>query len=142
MIYILSIIWLTWVDALSKYLAVEYLSHEVFLIPWVLSLEYVQNTGIAFSIPITWIILKVVTLVLIFGIFWYYWKEEKSKKSFLLNLSYTLIFAGAIWNAWERIFRWYVTDFIAVEHFAIFNLADSYITLGACGVLYYYFKNK
>jgi signal peptidase II len=79
---------------------------------------------------------------LIFGIFWYYDKEERQKKSTLLNISYSLIFAGAIWNAWERIFREYVTDMISVNHFAIFNLADSYITIWAIGILYYYFRNK
>jgi signal peptidase II len=79
---------------------------------------------------------------LIFGIFLYYWKEEKKKNSRVLDISYALIFAGALGNAWERIFRGYVTDMISVEYFAIFNLADSYITLGAVLITYYYFKNK
>jgi len=60
----------------------------------------------------------------------------------ILNLSYSLIFAGALGNAWERIFKGYVTDMISVEHFAVFNLADSYISLGAAGIIYFYFKNK
>jgi lipoprotein signal peptidase len=79
-------------------------------------------------------------VILIFGIFWYYWKQEKWKKSKILNISYALIFAGALWNAWERILRGYVTDMIWVEYFAIFNLADSYITLWAIGIIYYYYR--
>jgi len=52
--------------------------------------------GIAFSIPLTGILLKIVTVILIFSIFWYYWKEERNKKSSIINLSYALIFAGAL----------------------------------------------
>ncbi|MCD5375479.1 signal peptidase II [Candidatus Gracilibacteria bacterium] len=136
------ILGLIFLDALSKYWAESILVGSLSLIPNILSLEYAENIGIAFSIPLTGMLLKTVTVILIFGIFWYYWKEEKKKDSKLLDISYSLIFAGAIGNAWERIFRSYVTDMISLEYFAIFNLADSYITLGAIGIIYYYLKNK
>lgn len=139
--YIALIIWLIGLDALTKYWAENILSSQIIIIPWLLSLEYTRNMGIAFSIPLTGILLKIVTVILIFSIFWYYWKEERNKKSSIINLSYALIFAGALWNAWERIFRGYVTDMISVEYFAIFNLADSYITLWAIGIIYYYYKH-
>jgi len=138
--YILWVV-LIFLDALTKYLAEVYLSNDIFLIPWILSLQYAQNIGIAFSIPLTWILLKIVTVILIFALFYYYWKEERNKKSSILHMSYILIFAWALGNAWERIFRWFVTDFISLEYFAIFNLADSYITLWAIGILYAYHKN-
>ena len=140
--YWFLILWLIFLDALSKYWAESILIWSLSLIPNILSLEYAENIGIAFSIPLTWMLLKTVTVILIFGIFWYYWKEEKKKDSKLLDISYSLIFAWAIWNAWERIFRSYVTDMISLEYFAIFNLADSYITLWAIGIIYYYLKNK
>ena len=140
--YILLILWLIWLDALSKHWATHTLEWTMSIIPNFLSLRYAENIGIAFSIPLTGTLLKIITVILIFGIFWYYEKEERQKKSTLLNISYSLIFAGAIWNAWERIFREYVTDMISVTHFAIFNLADSYITIWAIGILYYYFRNK
>ncbi len=129
-------------DILSKIFSYTYLQEEISIIPSILSLHYTQNPGIAFSLPLTGGILKVITVILIFWIFWYYWKEERIKKSVLLNTSYTLIFTWAIGNAWERIFQWYVTDFISIEYFSIFNLADSYITLGAWLLFYYYWKNK
>ena len=140
--YIIIMLALIWADAISKYWAHNVLSETISIIPNILSFQYAENTGIAFSIPLTGILLKIITVILIFGIFWYYWKEEKWKKSKWLNVSYTLIFAGAIGNAWERIFRWYVTDMISLEYFAIFNLADSYICIWALGVIYYYSKNK
>lgn len=138
--YISLILWLIVIDGITKHWAENILNSTIVLVPNFLSFEYVQNTGIAFSIPLSWSLLKVITVILIFGIFWYYWKEEKKKESKILNLSYAFIFAGAVWNAWERIFRWYVTDMISVEHFAVFNLADSYITLWAIGIMYYYYR--
>ena len=139
-IYIPLVFLLISLDALSKHWAENILDGPITLIPEFLSLQFVKNIGIAFSLPLTWNLLKITTVILIFGIFYYYWKEEKTKKSRLLDMSYVLIFAGALWNAWERLFRWYVTDMISVEHFAIFNLADSYITLWAIGIIYYYSK--
>ncbi len=139
---VVLILWLLILDAITKLIAPEYFREAWVIIPWLLNFQYFENTWIAFSIPITGVFLKVLTVVLIFGIFWYYWKEERPKHSRLLNLSFAMIFAGALGNAWERIFRWYVTDFISVEYFAIFNFADSYITLWAIWILWYYFKNR
>lgn len=127
-------------DTITKLWAENALMQEIIIIPHVLAFQYAQNIGIAFSIPLTGIALKVITVILIFGIFWYYYTSERQKKSTLVDISYTLIFAGAIGNAWERIFRSYVTDFISLEHFAIFNLADSYISLWAMWLIYYYIK--
>jgi len=127
-------------DALTKYYALYYLQQKITIIPNILSLVYAQNTGIAFSIPLEWILLKIVTLALIFWIFYYYWKYESHKDNTLLHFSFALIFAWALWNAWERIFIGYVTDFISLQWFAIFNLADSFISLWALWLAYYYWK--
>ncbi|MDD3301955.1 MAG: signal peptidase II [Candidatus Gracilibacteria bacterium] len=45
-------------------------------------------------------------------------------------MSFVLIISGALGNAWERVFLGRVTDFIGVKYFSVFNLADTYITLG------------
>jgi signal peptidase II len=140
--HILLILWLIGLDALSKFFAGNSLNTLIVIIPGFLSLEYAQNIGIAFSFPLTGTLLKIITVILIFWIFWYYWTQEKKRKSKILDISYSFVFAGALWNAWERIFREYVTDMISVEYFAIFNLADSYIFLWAIGLIYYYHKNK
>jgi len=129
-------------DFFTKFWAENILGREIHIIPNILSLQYVQNTGIAFSIPLSWIILKIITVILIFTIFWYYWTEEKKKKSQLLDFSYALIITWAIGNGWERVFNGYVVDMISLEYFAVFNLADSYICIGAIGIIYYYYKNK
>lgn len=136
--YLYIVFWLIFIDAITKYIAENFLSSEITLIPSLLTLEYVQNIWIAFSIPLTGIALKIITVILISWIFLYYWKHEKHRTSPILHSAYSLIFAGAIGNAWERIFRSYVTDFISIEHFAVFNLADSFICIWALLLIYFY----
>jgi len=142
----LSFLWLIIVvffslDSVSKLWAIiKFREGEYILIENLLSLVYVQNPGIAFSLPLTWIFLKVLTVILIFGIIFYYFYEERKKSSKLIDISFAMIIAWALWNAYERLLNGYVTDFIALNYFAVFNLADSYITLGAIGLVYYYFK--
>lgn len=50
-----------------------------------------------------------------------------------MKTSLTLLFAGALGNAIDRIFRGYVVDFIetAFIDFPVFNVADIAITCGA-----------
>jgi len=130
-------------DSISKFFAIIKLREQSFdIIPSLLSLHYVQNPGIAFSIPLTGSLLKVITIILILFIIIYYFYEERKKSSKLLDISFALIISWALWNAWERVSNWYVTDFIDLQYFAIFNFADSYITIWAIWVIYYYLKNK
>lgn len=126
-------------DIISKYLASVYLESKIHIFWDMLFLEFVKNTGIAFSFPITWVLLKIITVVLIFWIILYYIKEEKPKNNTLVDLSFILILSGAVWNALERIFLWEVIDFIWVKYFAVFNIADSYITIWALIYIYYTF---
>lgn len=69
---------IVFLDAISKILASEYLREGIYIFP-LLSLSYLENTGIAFGIPLTGMLLKILTLVLISGIIWYYWKRETRK---------------------------------------------------------------
>lgn len=131
------------IDSFTKLIAIIRLREESYeIIPNILSLAYIQNPGIAFSIPFTGNILKVTTVILIFGIILYYFLEERKRSSKLIDLSFAMIIAWALGNAWERIHNWYVTDFISLEYFAIFNFADAYISLWALWVIIYYIKHK
>lgn len=139
--YVLGAI-LIFLDTLSKIVSGYFLENPIILIPHFLSLEYVQNPGIAFSLPLTGIALKIITCILIFGIFWYYKTNERDKKNFWIDLGYIFIFSGALWNAWERLFRGYVTDMISIEHFAVCNLADSYISIWAFILVFLYWRHS
>ncbi len=128
-------------DQVSKYWAEHFLAtSKVHLVGDFLMLSFVKNTGIAFSMPIEGIVLKILTVALIIGIGVYFHRYEKHKNLPLVRLGYVLILSGAISNGLERVFVGSVTDFIAVKYFAIFNFADIFITIGAFLLFIIYFK--
>lgn len=127
--YLTLVIWII-IDLLSKFWAKINLVEYINVFNNFLYLKYIENPGIAFSIPITWLFLKFLTIAIIIRIFYYYIKYERVKKNKLIDLSFWLILAWALANAYERIFNWIVWDFIWVQYFAIFNLADAFITIG------------
>jgi len=140
MFYLIIIFWVI-LDLFTKNLASIYLQNKVNILWDFLYLQYFENTGIAFSTQIPW--LKYLTIILIIGIFYFYFKERKKiKNKKLLDLSFWLILAWAIWNWIERIFYWKVVDFIWVKYFSVFNLADSFITIWAILYLYLEFLRK
>jgi len=140
MFYLIIIIWII-LDLFTKNLAFKYLQENINIFSDFLYLKYVENTGVAFSTQIPG--LKYLTIILIIAIFYYYFSEKKNlKNNNLLDLSFWLILAWAIWNWIERIFNEKVIDFIWVKYFSIFNLADSFITIWAILYLYILFKNK
>ena len=140
MFYVIIIIWII-LDLFTKNLAFEYLQQKVNIFWDLLYLQYFENTWVAFSTQIPG--LKYLTVLLIIGVFYYYFSEKKTiKNNHLLDLSFWLILAWAIWNWIERILEWKVIDFIWVKYFSVFNLADSFITIWVIIYLYILFKNK
>lgn len=117
------------IDFFTKYLAKIYIQDTLNLVWDFVFLKLVFNNWIAFSIQITWIILKIVTIIIIWIIFWYYFKIEKPKKIFLYDISFAFILRWAIWNWIERIFFGSVTDFFWIKYFSIFNMADIFVTI-------------
>ena len=140
MFYLIIIIWII-LDLYSKNLALNYLQDKINILWDFLYLQYIENTWVAFSTQIPW--LKYLTILLIILVFYFYFKEKKNTKNKkLLDLSFWLILAWAIWNWIERIFYWRVIDFIGVNNFAVFNLADSFITIWAILYLYVEFRKR
>lgn len=142
MFYTIIIIWII-LDLFTKNLASIYLQDKIQLIWDFVYFQYVENTWIAFSIQLPILLLKIITIILIISIFYYYRTERKKiEKSQLLDISFWLILAWAIGNWIERIFNSKVIDFIWVKYFSIFNLADAFITIWAMLYIYFLYKNK
>lgn len=139
--YITIITWIL-LDLTSKYCANIYLQDRINILWDFLYFKYILNPWIAFWISVYPILLKIMTIILIIGIFVYYLKEEKNKNDKLIDLSFWLIIAWAIWNWIERVFNSNVIDFIWVKYFSIFNLADSFITIWAIIYIYLLYKNN
>ena len=100
-------------------------------IPKIVSLTYLRNTGAAFSILENqqWLF-AVITLAVIGAAIWYLSKHIKGSAWLLSGLS--LIIAGGIGNFIDRMRQGFVVDMFQLDfiNFAIFNVADSYLTIG------------
>lgn len=124
-------------DQLIKYWVVNTLAvgEEIDLLPF-LSLYHARNPGIAFSMLSSvsdWGLIALTFCIICFVI--WLWKNAGSEKS-LSRFGFLLVIGGAIGNLIDRIRFHYVIDYISfhingVFSFAIFNLADSFITVGA-----------
>ncbi|MCL2366938.1 MAG: signal peptidase II [Oscillospiraceae bacterium] len=100
------------------------------LIPGVIGLTHLQNTGAAFSILAgqRWLLAAiafVACLVLVFILLRY-------TEGFWGTLGLAAVLGGAVGNLIDRIFYGYVIDMFRTlfVNFAIFNIADIFITLG------------
>lgn len=127
------------VDQLTKFWIVQYFGAEgaraaIPIVGNILTLYYVQNTGVAFSMFAGQNI-KFVLIALALGLICYLYWRFRHTATFWLRLGFALVLGGAIGNLLDRFTRSYVVDFVhfqipGVFNFAVFNVADSAITIG------------
>ncbi len=123
-------------DQVSKWLVARTLpfAEAVEVMPF-LAFFYTHNDGIAFSFlaGMNDIALLVVTCAIILIVVWL-WHQVPSDR-WLAMTGFALVVGGAIGNFIDRLRLGHVVDFILLHagswSFAIFNLADSFITVGA-----------
>ena len=100
-------------------------------IPNLVSLTYLQNRGAAFSMlqDQQWFF-TVITLVVMAGAIWYLHKHLDDSLWTVLGLM--LIISGGLGNFIDRVSQGFVVDMFHLDfvNFAIFNVADSYLTVG------------
>lgn len=119
--------------------AAEGMMNPIVLIPGFLMLRLSQNPGIAFSIhiPSPWkevLILSALVAVCIVAV--------RSHPTNRMSASFGLIIGGALSNLLDRIPDGFVTDYISVGTFPVFNVADSCITIGAALLLIDAFRTR
>ena len=141
----LTIVLLIVLDQLVKWAVVSNieLGEVKGFIPSIMSLTYLQNTGAAFSILENqqWLF-TIITLVVIGGAIWYLIKNIKG--SFWLISGLTLIIAGGLGNFIDRLRQGFVVDMFQVDfiNFAVFNVADTYLTFGVLIMLLVIIKEE
>ncbi len=122
-------------DLLSKKAAWEYLNTYGVktLVPHLFNLVMVQNTGAGFGIlQGKTVALTVVTIIVVAAIYVYLFFALKESE--WLRISLVFVTAGGIGNIVDRIKYGYVRDFLQFafwEDFPAFNVADSFVTVGA-----------
>lgn len=140
MLYVILSVLLVIADQITKFLTVKYLSPSgnIVVLKNILSLTYVENRGAAFGILQDGRWFFIVVTIIILAALTYYIKKHPGKGK-LFNLSVSLIYAGAIGNFIDRLFKGYVVDMIHATfiNFPVFNFADCLIVVGVI-LLYVY----
>lgn len=132
------------IDRITKYLAKRYLgTGEVkTFINGVAEFVYTENTGAAFSMLSggRWLLAAVTAVAVIACLIYMF---SRAQNNLWLFWSLGVIVAGAIGNLIDRIFLGYVIDFInpTFVNFAVFNIADCAVTLGAVSLIAYLFTD-
>ena len=120
-------------DQLSKLWIVNHITMDTIqeCLPGIFSLTYLRNYGAAFSILQNqqWLF-AVITFAVVGAACYYFVKNINGQFWFLLGL--ILIISGGLGNFIDRVRLGYVVDMIHLDfmNFAVFNMADSYLTVG------------
>ena len=121
-------------DNLTKWLTVICLEYRETVPLWqdVFHFTHERNEGAAFGMlsDHRWVFM-VVSTVAIIGLLIYLFRF--TPKSKIVQISLSMIAGGGIGNMIDRVYLGYVVDFIDVRliDFAVFNVADSFVTVGA-----------
>lgn len=107
--------------------------------PWDWLLPYarifhVMNTGAAFGMLQNFGgVFMILSVVVSIAILYYF--PLVPKEDWPLRLAMGLQFGGAVGNLIDRLTIGWVTDFVSVGNFAVFNVADACITIGVVVLL-------
>ena len=128
-------------DQLSKYAVRQSMQpgDKIHVIGNWLSIYYVQNTGTAFSMfegnKLVTVVLTSVLIIICIGYAVYEARNNHSTTALLL----TLIAAGGASNMIDRLKLGFVTDLISCGSFAVFNVADIFVTCSCILMAVYVF---
>jgi len=137
-------------DQASKYWVLKNLifSEPLQILP-IFNLTLAFNRGAAFSFLHSasgWQNIFLGSLAFIISLLIIYWLYTLPARSRLLSIAFALVMGGAIGNAIDRLRFGYVIDFFDFHiqdwHFAIFNVADSAICIGAALLCWHWLRHK
>lgn len=135
------------IDLVSKLLVVARLEGHapIQVIGDVLTFQVIRNPGAAFgmgqALTIVFTLIAASVIVVI-------WRIARKLHSLPWAVALGLLLGGALGNLTDRlfrgpaVFRGHVVDFISLQHFAVFNLADSAIVCGGVLVVLLSFRGS
>jgi signal peptidase II len=129
--FIITAVCILTADQVTKYMIMQRVpeNSSIELIPGLLSITHVRNTGAAFGLfqGYTEIltVISIVAIVLIIVL-----KSILNFNSAFYNVCLGFVMGGALGNLIDRFLVGEVTDFINVRFIPVFNIADSCILIG------------
>ncbi|MFF2039262.1 signal peptidase II [Kitasatospora sp. NPDC058170] len=135
------------IDLGSKLLVVARLENHapIKVIGDVMTFQVIRNSGAAFGMGQA---LTVVFTMIASAVIVVIWRIARKLYSLPWAIALGLLLGGALGNLTDRlfrtpgVFRGHVVDFISVQHFAVFNLADSAIVCGGILVVLLSFRGS
>lgn len=128
----LTIVLLVGIDVVSKTLAVASLGAGRSIDLTIIELRLSYNPGVAFNMGDTlpgWVVLSVTAAITVALAIYVWYTATTMPRTSALALS--AILAGATANLVDRVGDGKVTDYLHTGWFPTFNLADTYIMIGA-----------
>lgn len=129
-------------DFVCKFIITHILSFNdsIMVIKNLFYISLVKNTGGAFSIFTgSTFLLIVISFLILLGIFIYIYRNNIKNRVSLIGFG--LLIGGAMGNLFDRIYYGYVIDYLDFKLFGygypIFNLADSFVVIGAIILLFF-----
>ena len=137
------------VDQISKFVFLNTIGigKPLMVVEGFFQLRGVYNTGAAFSMLNEHSFILLIISIIAFLTITYFMKDCNFSRRPLYSIALVLIYSGTIGNLIDRMFNEYrVFDFIEVLFidFAIFNIADAYLTIGVIILAVYllFFEQK
>jgi len=127
-------------DQITKAIVVSNMAlhEEIAFLPGFMRFYYTQNTGAAFSMLSghRWVfmVFSVAAMALIVYLLFRFHGRHP-----LLSISMAAVLGGGIGNMIDRVLNGYVVDFLDFQFmdFAVFNVADIFVTCGTCALAVY-----
>ena len=130
-------------DRILKFLFVNHYLGSVKVLGNFFSLSFTPNRYIAFSLPVGGIMLSIFISLIVLVILGYIIHLILTKKDCSFEfIPLTFLLFGAISNLSDRWRYGYVIDYLDVNYFTVFNLADVMIVGGVVYILYGQLFNK
>jgi signal peptidase II len=126
---------IVFLDQLTKYLVLKF---QPTINLKLLTIHLIKNTGAGFGLLKNYtFLLTIISALVVILIIYLYPRISKQKR---LQIPAALFLAGTFGNLIDRLIRKFVVDFIDFSFWPAFNIADMAITVGAIGLVVYFWK--
>ncbi|SDB99881.1 signal peptidase II [Geotoga petraea] len=129
-------------DQITKILGEKYLVNNSIDI-WFFKLTYTENTGMAFGLfQDNSFLLGIISSIIVSVLFFVREFYTKKIRSMYLDVGMIFIISGAMGNIFDRLRIGYVVDIFYIPYFSIFNVADSFVTVGGILLAIYFLRSN
>jgi signal peptidase II len=122
-------------DGWMKYIALKNLPNTEGSLNPIIDITLHKNPGIAFDIPIPFLVIATITIIIIIALGFYIHKNREKNP---INAAFAgTIIIGSLGNLIDRAINGFTTDYILIGGRSVINLADILIVTGVIFLILY-----